>query len=34
MFHEVIKNLKLEFVNELLKKCFSEDKAALSVVKN
>lgn len=31
---EVIKNLKLEFVNELLKKCFNEDKAALSVVKN
>ncbi len=31
---EVIKNLKLEFVNELLKKCFGEDKAALSVVKN
>ena len=31
---EVIKNLKLEFVNELLKKCFDENKAALSVVKN
>ncbi|MBE6800017.1 MAG: insulinase family protein [Ruminococcaceae bacterium] len=31
---EVIKNLKLSFVNELLKKCFNEDKAALSVVKN
>ena len=31
---EVVKNLKLEFVNELLKKCFGEDKAALSVVKN
>ncbi len=31
---EVIKNLKLSFVNDLLKKCFNEDKAALSVVKN
>lgn len=31
---EVIKNLKLDFVNGLLKKCFNEDKAALSVVKN
>lgn len=31
---EVIKNLKLDFVNDLLKKCFDEDKAALSVVKN
>ena len=31
---EVIKNLKLEFVNSLLQKCFDEDKAALSVVKN
>ncbi len=31
---EVIKNLKLEFVNELLKKCFNEEKAALSVIKN
>ena len=31
---EVIKNLKLEFVNDLLQKCFNEDKAALSVVKN
>lgn len=31
---EVIKNLKLEFVNDLLKKCLNEDKAALSVVKN
>ena len=31
---EVIKNLKLDFVNDLLKKCFNEDKAALSVVKN
>ena len=31
---EVIKNLKLEFVNELLRKCFNDDKAALSVVKN
>ena len=31
---EVIKNLKIEFVNDLLKKCFNEDKAALSVVKN
>lgn len=31
---EVIKNLKLDFVNELLKKCFNEDKGALSVVKS
>ncbi len=31
---EVIKNLKLEFVNDLLKKCFNEEKATLSVVKN
>ncbi len=31
---EVIKNLKLDFVNELLTKCFDENKAALSVVKN
>jgi len=31
---KVIKNLKLDFVNELLKKCFDENRAALSVVKN
>lgn len=31
---QVIKNIKPEFVNSLLKKCFNEDRAALSVVKN
>ncbi len=31
---EVVKNLKLDFVNGLLKKCFDENRAALSVVKN
>ena len=31
---EVIKNLKLDYVNGLLKKCFNEDKACLSVIKN
>lgn len=30
---EVIKNLELDYVNELLKKSFNEDKAVLSVVK-
>ncbi len=30
---EVIKSLELDFVNELLKKIFNEDKAALSVIK-
>ncbi len=31
---EVIKNLKLEFVNDLLKKSFNEDKTVLSVIKS
>lgn len=30
---EVIKNLELDYVNELLKKSFNEDKAVLSVIK-
>lgn len=31
---EVIKNIKLDYVNVLLRKCFNEDKAVLSVIKN
>ena len=31
---EVIKNLRLDFVNELLKKSFNEDKTVLSVIKS
>ena len=31
---EVIKNLKLDFVNELLKKSFNEDMTVLSVIKS
>lgn len=30
---EVVKNIKVEFVNELLKKCFNEEKSVLSVIK-
>ncbi|MGN0527228.1 MAG: insulinase family protein, partial [Acutalibacteraceae bacterium] len=30
---EVVKNIKVEFVNELLNKCFNEEKAVLSVIK-
>ena len=31
---EVIKNIKPDFINKLLKNCFNEDKAVLSVVKD